>query len=265
MKTTYRKSIETDYFSLSAQSIIGDRQEQQDAVYITGEAQKAFGIICDGMGGHSGGKIASELTVNIYAKAYEEENISDSPIKFLNNCANSSNVSVFNLCDANGARLKAGTTLVAFVMEKNQVNFIGIGDSRIYLIRDGKILQLTEDLNYSYKLNLMKKKGAISSETYEMEKATKGEALISFIGLEKIEYRNLTEKPLILRENDRLVLMSDGLYKRISDETICEVAGSFSDTSLAVSALLQQSSKMSKNKNQDNTTLVILKMKEGKI
>lgn len=261
MKTTYRKNIETEYFSLSAHSIIGDRREQQDSVCITGRENTAFGIVCDGMGGHFGGSIASELTVGIFQKAYEENNYSN-PMEFLNSCANASDVEVFNLCDSNGTRLNAGTTLVSFVMKGNLLHFIGIGDSRIYLIREGKIIQLTEDLNYSYKLKQLLNMGAISSETYAAEKESKGEALISFIGIGKIKYKNLSEKPLTLLKNDTIVLMSDGVYKRLDDETICEVAGSFTDTSLAANSLLQQSSKVLKVKNQDNSTIIILKLKK---
>lgn len=68
------------------------------------------------------------------------------------------------LKDENGAPLQAGATLIAAAVDGEELHFLNIGDSRIYLVRDGKMLQLTHDQNYLTRLIEKVRNGEITEQ-----------------------------------------------------------------------------------------------------
>ena len=101
-------------------------------------------VVCDGMGGHSGGEIASRMAVKAIIEAYKsstEENVSEA----LRAAIESANRTVYG----EGVRLKElagmGTTVTTVVQRRDMVYFGQVGDSRAYLIRGGQMKQMTKD------------------------------------------------------------------------------------------------------------------------
>ena len=129
---------------------------------------------------------------------------------------------VAGLKDEQGHYLDSGTTVVSVLLEGNHLYYMSVGDSKIYLIRDGQIAALTREHNYKLLLEESLKEDTITYEEYEQE-LEKGEALISYLGMNGIKVMDVSEKPVELQEKDVVLLCSDGLYKALSEEQMANI------------------------------------------
>lgn len=126
---------------------------------------------------------------------------------------------VYSLTDNNEKRIGAGTTLLSVVIHEDSLNWISVGDSRLYIFRGNDLVQVTNDHNYFYRLNQQKQAGMITAEEYH-SKAHEGEALISFIGMGGLTLMDVTDDPVQLLSGDVILLCTDGFYRTITDEEI---------------------------------------------
>lgn len=247
---------------IGTSSVIGQRKEQQDAIksdtfYSYAENGKAISVLCDGMGGLTGGEKASALCSSIvYDTFHSDEKFASVPM-FYKAVISRSDEEVKAMKNADGSQiLGAGTTLISVVIEDDRLYWASVGDSRIYIIRGNDILCITKDHNYSMLLNEKVKNGEITQE--EADKDPQKEALISYIGIGGVSYIDMNSKEFCLANGDHIVLCSDGLYRSLSENEIKQVVLSFGDdVQQAAEALTWLA--LSKNKrNQDNTSVVVI-------
>ena len=248
--------------SLSVLSILGDRNEQQDDYGFLLPSDECLVVVADGMGGLESGSIASETAVKEFLSDYNEKKPVENPTEFLFDATNNANGSVCALTSATGLPLGAGTTLTAVFVKNGCLNWNSVGDSRIYLWRKGEFVQLTKDQNYKAVLDSQLATGSITFSEYN-EEIIRGDALISYLGVdtECLIDRNLS--PLSLKSDDRIILMSDGLYKLLSDNEISAILGS-SQSVKEIAVMLEkqaQSNSINKRKKRDNMTVAVLKIK----
>jgi len=197
------------------------RENNEDAykIYDPKDETFSFCIVADGMGGHNGGEIASNLAVNelaryvldLYKKQYinKEEQLLEDAIKHANR-------KVFTKAQQTPHLLGMGTTLtVAFF--KNGYAYIGnIGDSRAYLFRNNKITQLT--LDHSYVAELVRK-GKLTKR--EARHHPQKNMITRAVGTEKdIEVDVFYQK---LIPDDVIILCTDGLTNMLDDEEIANI------------------------------------------
>lgn len=241
-----------------ASSSIGGRREQQDSYGYKQVNGDTLAIVCDGMGGLKGGKAASDGAVEYILNQFETEEIDEIP-RFLLNAAMEADQLIYGMTDENGQRMNAGSTLVGAFIRGSEMYFVSVGDSRMYIYRGGEMTQVTQDHNYSYLLE--GKKDMMSQEAYENEKKH-GEALISYLGMGGIEYVSHNPTTAIeLYEGDYILLCSDGLYKRLSDQRIKRVLSAASQGLGLENALkvLQAEAASTKTQfSQDNTTIILM-------
>ena len=249
-------------FDLSVLSAIGVRSEQQDSFGYNLRCDEGIVVVCDGMGGREAGSVASSVAVKNVLDAYEG-NFSDASItELLIDCANETDQKICNLCDENGVKLNSGTTMVAVAIKDYSLCWCSVGDSRAYLARKGEFVQFTQDQNYKTVLDEKLRANLITEDAYAVE-MKRGEALISFLGignLSLIDYNNL---PLQLEKDDKIIIMTDGLYKVLEDEEIARVADNFSNIEDALNALEIKTKKQAKKKNisRDNMTVALIKIR----
>lgn len=263
-KEKREKSVETPMLSLAIISDIGDRSDQQDDFGYDLNDSGAMVLVCDGMGGHNGGNLASATVTKRFLSDYKKLCPTDktATIAFLHDTTVLANSDVFELADLNGEKINAGSTVVSVAIFDRQLYWSSVGDSRLYLFRDGELVQITQDHNYTTLLTEKLNMGLISQEEFEYEKCN-GEALISYIGMATLPLIDYNDTPFALVSNDKLILMSDGLYKVLSDNEILSVVSNFSNISEAVQALNQKAKRNAKKFkiSRDNTTISILKIK----
>ena len=98
-----------------------------------------------------------------------------------------------------------------------------------------------------------------SMEEFEEEKC-RGEALISYLGIGDLQLVDHNIKPLMLEKDDRIIIMTDGLYKVLNDEEIRSLIKNFVNVREAVEAIDKRVKKVAKKKNlvRDNMTFVVM-------
>ena len=243
---------------------IGKRKTQQDAAIVStndreenAEVQKTLAVLCDGMGGMEGGEKASNLCVNtIHKDFYDGKKIPDIT-QFLFDEIDKMDIEVADLCSDEGKPLKAGTTLVAVVIENNKLYWASVGDSRLYIIRDEEILQITKDHNYLMELMEMVEQKRITLE--EALDDDDKEALVSYIGIGGIKYVDYNKNAFELLPGDCLIMCSDGLYRALDNEAIKQIVmASDGDMPETAKYLVEEAMKLG-NKYQDNTTVITIK------
>lgn len=242
-------------YSVEARSDIGSREQQQDQAYLHIGKERIFAVVCDGMGGTSNGGNASKMTVSIMQSAYTdyclEKNSDDSAFLYRAMADADKAVSSSAVCE------DGGTTLVSVVISKNQMHWISVGDSKLYVMRSGEILQATRDHNYRLWLDKMLQNGEIDTNIYEKE-LERGDALISYIGKGNITLYDLTQSPFTLQQGDTVLLTTDGLTNAISDEEICSIVSLEKSTVSKAEALLRSVQAEGIKRPQDNSTFIII-------
>lgn len=251
----YFEDEEIQKIMVGTSSIIGHRKMQQDTIFGQFDENGGIGIVCDGMGGLEGGEKASALAARTLAEDYfNSVPISNIPA-FLRREGQKIDGIVSRLTDERGNDMDAGTTMVAAIIQDDILYFLSIGDSRIFFIRNDAIQPLNELHNYRLTMDRMLKEGRMSMAEYK-KKGKQAEALISFLGMGDMALMDI--KTIQLKDQDRILLCSDGLYRALSEDVILEVLNYHKfDMQMAAQALTDEASRRSK-RGQDNTSVVLI-------
>lgn len=257
-----------DEVDIGASKNIGARDYQQDSYAIpetySRDEYKSKGhlcVLCDGMGGLSGGDIASsvcsEKLIADYYAAYQD-NIGE----FFRNKIEELDEIVYTLKDKNGNALRAGTTLVSCLIKNNKLYWASVGDSRIYLFRDKEIVQMTRDHNYALELASRVENGQMSVD--EAMNHPDREGLISFVGRGKISILDLESEGIELQNGDIALMCSDGLYGSLSLREISDIVHEHSSR-MSLAAHVLVTTAFDKNYvYQDNLSVVLMKLNKNK-
>lgn len=253
---------ENSAFQMVAMSVLGDRDDQQDSFGYGLMQEEGLVVVCDGMGGHEGGKMASELAADLFLERYGQMDPQENPLSMLLTAAKRADEGISQLKDRNGECLRAGSTLVSVLVSRRKLLWCSVGDSRAYLMRGGEMVQLTLDHNYHTVL-IGKRNAGLLDEAAFREESARGEALISFLGIGNLALVDYSETPLEIMRDDKIILMSDGLYKLVSDSEIARILDNFQNIADAVQALEMKARKNAKLNAvaRDNMTVAILKIK----
>ena len=175
----------------SARSECGpNRKKNEDTIFpaISGSSKPPFkAAVCDGLGGHVNGDIASKIAADTLL-----EEITD-----LNQIITEANKNILKYQDKNPSSLGMGTTMTAISIDSDALMKIGhVGDSRCYVLSDRNLIKVTEDQNVPGYQNVLKQ--ALGSN----------------------EKLNIQEVDFQLQIGDVVFLCSDGLYNEVGEEYI---------------------------------------------
>lgn len=251
---------------VGASSVIGKRESQQDALGSSDLSvtenfkEKWIGVLCDGMGGMSGGEQASTVSVDIALDAFSKYDGSagEAVPVFYQKLIDSMDYKVSSLEDESGRYLGAGTTFVSVLIDSGKAFWASVGDSHIYIIRGGQMQMVVSEHNYLRELLEMVKNQEISSEEAYAHKSK--DALTSYIGMGGVALIDINDgEPLY--QDDIFVLCSDGLYRALSDEEIRSIVlANTADMQKAADTLTTAA--LAKNlPYQDNTSVITIKYK----
>lgn len=190
------------------------RSENQDSYAIdTLKNGVCYAIVCDGMGGASGGKVASLTAVNSFASAIEDisaDSSHDSIVLTLSNAIKSANVDVYKKSVDKKNLHGMGTTLVAAVIVDNKAYIVNIGDSRCYILSDDQIKRVTRD--HSAVQELVDQ--GMLTETQARNHPNKN-IITRAIGVDKsVDFDLFVE---VLHDNDYILLCTDGITNYVDD------------------------------------------------
>jgi len=217
-------------------------------------------VLADGMGGHQAGEIAAHMAVNSvlenlqkFANSEKLVSITGSQLlKFVSSTISRSNKLIFQASEMQEAHRGMGTTLVTAMVKDSRVYAGHVGDSRLYLFREGNLTRITKDHSLVQELV---DKGFYSED--EARTASVGHVVTRALGT-RIDVEVDTVE-CELQENDILLLCSDGLSDMLSDELIMDSLRS-RPTSLETTA--KTLIKLANNQGgRDNISVILMELK----
>ena len=207
---------------VSGQSDIGClRKNNEDSFgYWEPEEEEQFArkgrlaIVADGMGGYEGGQEASQLAVNTLVAVYRDF-AGDDPQQALIEGLQAAHEEIRRYGFAHPALRGMGTTCTAAAVVQDTLYYVHVGDTRLYLIRDGQITQVTRDHSY---VGRLVEAGMISRE--EAETHPQRNILTAALGTNPDLIMDSPGHPEPLRAEDVLLICSDGLWGLVHDREI---------------------------------------------
>ncbi|RYG79654.1 serine/threonine-protein phosphatase, partial [bacterium] len=169
-------------------------------------------LVCDGMGGHAAGQIASELAAKTFLDVYYEHPGAD-PAEALRAAVAAANRFVVSVGAAVPARRGMGTTLTGLVILQDAAYLVHAGDSRLYRLRDGHLQQMSNDHTV---MEEMVRTGVLTRE--QAANHPQKHAILRCIGLPDGVEPDVERYDLLV--GDRFFLCSDGVTNHVDDAAI---------------------------------------------
>jgi serine/threonine protein phosphatase PrpC len=247
------------------QTDVGRRRKLNEDNYLVDPEPNLYAV-CDGMGGHNAGEVASKMAIETLAafieKSHREKEITwpyglDVNLSFdgnrLKTAIKLANKKVFRAADNREDYTGMGTTVVAMLVSGKTLTIGSAGDSRCYLIREGKLSQLTRDDSW---VSAAWAEGILSSD--EIDRHPLRNVITKAVGAKDTIEIDVVEHPL--QPGDVALLCSDGLHAMIHDEQILSVLTPFPATLEQAAGKLIDAANEAGGK--DNVSVVLVRYTE---
>ncbi|WP_341868488.1 Stp1/IreP family PP2C-type Ser/Thr phosphatase [Marinilactibacillus kalidii] len=235
---------------------MGKRNSNQDYVStFVNNSNQTLAVLCDGMGGHNAGDIASEMAVlqlgNSWSQSgFENENI-QSVEQWFQSHINEENKRIYDAANIFKDLQGMGTTLVAAAVFEETTLVANVGDSRAYVVEGSSITRITEDHSFA---NELKISGQITEEeamTHEKRNTlTRSLGVQSSVNIDFFYFDNTGK--------DLLLLCSDGLTNALTENEILSILSQPINDTRKADALIQRALE---NGATDNITVCLLDIK----
>jgi serine/threonine protein phosphatase PrpC len=210
--------------------------------------------VADGMGGHSGGEIASSQAIEILRErvlsSQQDKNYTVDMRSFLDDLFQEANRKIFQLASQEERLAGMGTTLVASLLFREKAYTANIGDSRAYLFRNHTLTQITRD--HTWKTDLLRLNSVSEEEIYEFPFKN---LVTRSLGFDSEVVVDIFE--VDLQDGDYLLLCSDGLYNLVSSEKIRRIFERHKTAEKICKKLIQSACQKG---GQDNITAVVVQV-----
>ena len=244
----------------AARQIPGKREYQEDDYgLLDGRdlgldgSEHSMLLVADGMGGHVGGATASGLLSKTFVEVYPQA--SGSIVDRLRDCLEAANKAIADAIAENPELDSMGSTLVAAVVSSAGLHWISVGDSPLWLFRNGKLERLNADHSMAPILADLVAKGDMTEE--EAARDPRRHSLRSAVMGDDIHLIDASAQPVAVEKGDRLLLASDGLLT-LSEQEIVAILKKTQDAPLEASvAALTQAVEAAEHPYQDNTTVLL--------
>ena len=216
-------------------------------------------LVADGMGGHVGGATASGLLSKTFVEAYPQ---APGPIvDRLRGCLEAANKAIADAIAESPELDSMGSTLVAAVVASEGLNWISVGDSPLWLFREGQLERLNADHSMAPVLADLVATGRMTSE--EAAQDPSRHSLRSAVMGDEIHLIDVSSQPVAVKQGDRLLLASDGLMT-LNEQEIADILKKTQGAPLEDSAAaLIQAVEDAEHPHQDNTTVLLYELAEG--
>lgn len=245
---------------------VGMRRDHNEDAYCVNPDHNLF-IVCDGMGGHAAGEVASRIAVDTVEKftaatgndmditwpfEYDEQlSLNANRIRTAIRLANQNLIAhIQERKEFKGM----GTTIVCSIISGSQASLGHVGDSRIYMIRDGEIRQMTRDHSW---IDEQLKQGILTPE--EARKHPLRNVITRALGSKDDVVVDVMDTRLI--DGDLILLCSDGLTGMLEDHEIRDIVKTHgTDLPGACRALIESSNS---HGGDDNVTVILLRYRDN--
>lgn len=233
---------------VGSRSAQGVRPNNEDS--LVADAERRLFVVADGMGGQERGEVASSLATEIIPRVLGNRlAASDDAEAAVRQALTEANQAIVQAGLAQPVGRRMGTTAVVAVQQNGQVYVAGFGDSRAYLIRAGKVEQLTMDHSVAQALV---NNGTLSPE--EARFSPWQHVLHKFLGCPELT-ENAEVRPFAPEPGDRLVLATDGLTNHIQEQDLREGARCCPDAQVWANYLVDLALQRG---SRDNVTCIVV-------
>ncbi len=234
-------------FSVFQVSRRGGREKNEDRMGYCYTRESGLFVLADGMGGHPEGEVAAQLALQTVSAIYQKDArpaIKDTT-EFLSSALMAAHRQIVRYASEKGLLDSPRTTLVACILQDACATWVHCGDSRLYVVRHGKLLIRTRDHSY------LEKQSAGGARFAHMTR----HILLTCLGSPTKPVFDVTG-PIILQQGDKLLLCSDGLWGSLSDDEIVEHLAAKS-VSAAVPDLVENALRVAGDKSDNVTALAM--------
>lgn len=210
-------------FSIYQSSRQGGRKYNQDRVAYSYSKESLLMVLADGMGGHLHGEIAAQITVQMLAEGFQKQarpRIKD-PFGFLEQAMHNVHEAIGDYALEHTLLETPRTTCVACIIQQGTAYWGHVGDSRLYLFRDGQLLARTRDHS---KVQQLYEQGQITEA--QMTTHPERNKIYSCLG-GIIPPEVEISKPIKLDNGDTLMMSSDGLWSQLSIGEVTSILGAY--------------------------------------
>jgi len=251
-------------FDVATAAFQGRREQQEDSLissFPVGQ-DAGFAIVADGIGGHVAGHLASAMvTTEVFGHLkMQEANLASGVMNIpfaLREAAEQARKRLRAHVERHPDTKGMGSTLLVPVISGDRLSWISIGDSPLYLFRNGALRQLNKDHSMSPQIDIMVKTGALSEEAGKDHPDRN--LLTSVIDGDEIATIDCPTTPILLKDGDILIATTDGLQS-LSNEAIAAILmqGASGQSMDLVHAFLEAVKKHD-DPDQDNTSFAVIK------
>ncbi len=258
--------------ALSHPGLSGKNNEDRFSVCTyTGEAKKPvlFAVVSDGIGGHRAGEVAAELAVNYIVEKVSQSN-GKNPLEIMESAIHSASEAIASRSASKPEQQGMGATCACVWVEGNKLYTAYIGDSRIYLVRNGKIQRLTID--HTWVQEAMERGIITADQARDHPNVHVIRRHLGQVELPEVDYRlrlsqtedseqALHNQGTQLKAGDILLMCSDGLTDLIWDDEILRLIMTRNALKSAAEDLVAQANERG---GHDNITVILIGVpKEG--
>ena len=205
-------------FSIYQESRQGPRKSNQDRVAYCYSRDSLCMVIADGMGGHLHGEVAAQIATQFIAEAFQREaqpRIAD-PFRFLLDSITNAHHAIVDYANVRSLLETPRTTVVGCIIQDGLAHWAHVGDSRLYLIRNGKVEAQTKDHS---RVQILVDAGRVREEAVAAHPdRNKIFNCLGQMGPPKVDL----SRRVALRHGDVILLCSDGVWGPLHSRHICE-------------------------------------------
>jgi serine/threonine protein phosphatase PrpC len=245
-------------FTIYQESRIGKRKNNEDRIAHCYSREALLMVVADGMGGHFYGEVAAQIAVQTLTEAFQREAdpaIGD-PFMFLQRAMMRAHHAIFDFSIQHNLSDSPRTTCVACIVQDNIAYWAHAGDSRLYLIREGKAFFRTRDHS---RVQLLMDEGIITQA--QAARHPERNKVYSCLGGPQTPEIELSRKTP-LNTADVLALCSDGVWGPLSDEFLAQSLNSSTNLIEAIPLLLDKAETRG-GLHADNLSIVAVRWEQS--
>lgn len=236
------------------------RENNEDAIEVKHYPDLDICIVADGMGGQAAGEVASKHAIEVIPRelrrGLSQANGADQTKSVIRRSIVSANEEIIQMSNLDREMKNMGTTVVTAVWRKeNEIFIAGVGDSRAYLVRDGKIEQLTVDHSLAQALVEAKTISPAEAKDHRFKNV-----LWKYLGTREVG-DGPEVKVVPIQPGDRFILCTDGLTGVVSDDKILQFVLSHPDVQECADGLGQLALDSG---SKDNVSVIVIEVAEAK-
>jgi PPM family protein phosphatase len=255
-------------FEYASRASQGARSYQEDAAVVhTGaedhrspaagrDAEALTAVLADGMGGHVGGALASATACDVFLRAYSAST-GDVPGR-LDEALKLANAAIGQCVEQNPALDGMGCTLIGTVFGPAGVEWVSVGDSPLFLLRQSEIVGLNEDHSLAPEIDKLAAAGRMSWEDARAD--PRRHFLRSALTGADMELIDRSHRPLALEPGDVVILASDGIHTLGEPDILALVNANAESGCEAIADALLDAVQAAGDPYQDNTTVVVVRV-----